>query len=243
MTLLWLPPYPIEFPDTSQALDEPNGLLAAGGELSPEWLLCAYRKGIFPWFNEGDPILWWSPSPRMVLFPDDLHISRSLRKTLKKSSFRISINEDFLGVIDGCMACRDSEPAINTSDTWITPEMKTAYHRLHKMGFAHSIETWQGDSLVGGIYGIALGRIFFGESMFSRVSDASKVAMVYLTEWLKKWDFKLIDCQVYSEHLASLGATEVSRKLFEKAIDTYVIEQPDLDEQSIWQTQTLKNNL
>lgn len=197
------------FPDADLAEKEPNGLLAVGGDLSPTRLLNAYRNGIFPWYSDGQPLLWWSPDPRTVLFPKQLKVSRSLRKTLRKQQFRASIDHCFEQVVQACAAPRQNEPG-----TWITPAMASAYSQLHKLGHAHSVEVWRDSELVGGLYGVAIGQVFFGESMFSRATDASKVAMVYLVERLLSWDYQLIDCQVYSEHLISLGAEEISRQAF-----------------------------
>lgn len=202
------------FPDVEQALRDPDGLLAVGGDLSPERLIQAYRRGIFPWFSEGQPILWWSPDPRSVLFPEQLKVSRSLRKTLKRGIFEVSFDQDFAAVIRECAAPRKQD-----AGTWISPEMLRAYRRLHELGVAHSVETWFENTLVGGLYGVALGRVFFGESMFSRRSDASKVAMVHLVERLRTWRYGLIDCQVQSDHLDSLGATNIPRKEFIQRLD------------------------
>lgn len=197
------------FPPLEHALSEPNGLLAAGGDLSPQRLLAAYRKGIFPWFNKDDPILWWSPDPRMVLFPEELKISRSLRKTLRKDNYHIYTDRSFQNVMNACAAPRKEQ-----AGTWIHPEMIAAYTALHDMGLAHSIETWTDGVLVGGLYGVSLGKVFFGESMFSLVPDASKIAFVHLVQQLHAWDFGLIDCQVRTNHLASMGAREISRMEF-----------------------------
>jgi leucyl/phenylalanyl-tRNA--protein transferase len=197
------------FPPLSRALREPNGLLAAGADLSVERLLDAYRHGIFPWYSEGEPILWWSPDPRMVLAPGDVRISRSLSRTLRKGRFRVTADRAFEAVIESCSA-----PRAGQQGTWITAEMKAAYIRLHRSGHAHSVEAWDGDELAGGLYGVAIGRAFFGESMFARVSDASKVALVALARQLQAWQFGLIDCQMRTAHLASLGATEVPRVEF-----------------------------
>jgi leucyl/phenylalanyl-tRNA--protein transferase len=194
------------FPDVRDALAEPNGLLAFGGDLSPERLENAYRRGIFPWFSAGDPILWWSPDPRTVLFPDRLRISRSLRKRLRRGTYQVTMDRDFSGVIRGCAAPRDGREG-----TWILPEMILAYETLHRRGIAHSVEVYQEGLLVGGLYGVAVGRAFFGESMFSRAPDASKVALVHLCEQLQHWGFGLIDCQMRTEHLIRLGAVEISR--------------------------------
>lgn len=204
----WLTPE-TPFPPLGTALTHPNGLLAAGGDLSPQRLIAAYRCGIFPWFNEGDPILWWSPDPRMVLFPPELKISRSLRKTLKKANYTIRADSAFNQVVQACAAPRKERPG-----TWIHDEMIAAYTALHEMGLAHSIETWMEGELVGGLYGVAQGKMFFGESMFSRTTDASKVAFVHLVRHLERRGFKMIDCQMKTAHLASFGAREISREEF-----------------------------
>ena len=201
------------FPPRSHALREPNGLLAAGGDLSIERLLEAYRRGIFPWFSDGDPILWWSPDPRMVLFPAELKISRSLAKTLRRNRFRLTADRAFGEVIDACRAPRPGQDG-----TWITGQMSAAYRRLHEAGHAHSVEAWLDDELAGGLYGVALGRAFFGESMFARVTDASKVALVALVRQLARWRFGLIDCQMNTPHLASLGAREIPREDFARRL-------------------------
>lgn len=208
------------FPDAELALDDPDGLLAIGGDLSPERLLQAYRHGIFPWYSEEQPILWWTPNPRAVLFPERLSVSRSLRKALRRGSFRVTLDTAFPEVVTACAAPRGGDPG-----TWITPQMDAAYRRLHALGFAHSVESWEGDELVGGLYGVALGRMFFGESMFSRRTDASKVAFVHLVRQLEAWGFPLVDCQVASDHLASLGAEEIPRREFTALLDRYC-EQP-----------------
>ncbi|MGR8929356.1 MAG: leucyl/phenylalanyl-tRNA--protein transferase [Gammaproteobacteria bacterium] len=198
-----------DFPPLDQALDNPNGLIAVGGCLSPQRILNAYRHGIFPWFNPGDPLLWWSPNPRLVLFPDHLNISGSLAKTLRKKPFEIRYDTAFNDVIEAC-----AEPRRQNGGTWITNEMKSAYQHLHSIGVAHSFEAWQDDCLVGGLYGLAIGQIFFGESMFHRVTDASKVTFVHLVRRLSEWGYKVIDCQVSSDHLISLGAEEIPREEF-----------------------------
>lgn len=209
--LHWIGPAdPVDaFPAIDAALEEPAGLLAAGGDLSPQRLLAGYRRGIFPWYEAGQPILWWCPDPRAVIYPDELHISRSLRRTLRRELLVTTCDEAFAAVVDGCAAERPGQHG-----TWITPEMNAAYRRLHALGHAHSIETWSGDELVGGLYGVALGRVFFAESMFSRESDASKVALVQLVTSLRRWGFGLIDCQMTSAHLASMGAREIPRAKF-----------------------------
>ena len=198
------------FPPPDQALKKPNGLLAIGGDLSPRRLLAAYAQGIFPWFNDADgPILWWSPDPRAVIMPDALKISRSLRRRLARGDLRVTFDCAFGDVVDGCAGPRDG-----AGGTWITPSMRGAYRELHRLGYAHSAESWLGDQLVGGLYGISLGRMFFGESMFARVSDASKVAFARLAARLAQWQFEIIDCQVMNPHLHSLGAFDVSRSEF-----------------------------
>lgn len=206
------------FPPLEMALTEPNGLLAAGGDLSPQRLVAAYRAGIFPWFNEGEPILWWSPDPRMVLFPSELKISRSLKKTLRKRHYRICIDQHFHEVIRSCATVpRQGQPG-----TWIHPEMITAYATLHEMGLAHSVETWIDDKLAGGLYGIAMGKVFFGESMFSTITDASKIAFVHLVKQLEYRGFGMIDCQMKTAHLASFGAREIPRRLFSQKLHEFV---------------------
>jgi leucyl/phenylalanyl-tRNA---protein transferase len=197
------------FPPLDQALREPAGLLAAGGDLNPARLLAAYERGVFPWYSAQQPILWWSPDPRMVLFPDEFKISRSLAKTLRKQVFTTKLDHAFGETIRQCAAPRRSGP-----ETWLNSDMITAYETLFDLGFGHSIETYHGDRLVGGLYGIRLGCVFFGESMFSREDDASKVAMVRLVEECRARDIHLIDCQVASSHLSSLGAREVARSEF-----------------------------
>ena len=197
------------FPDIDFALREPNGLLAAGGDLSQERLLYAYRHGIFPWFDDGQPILWWSPDPRCVLVPRNFHASRRLKRHLRKRPFQVSFNRCFDDVVAACAMPRPGQPG-----TWITGEMAIAYGRLHADAWAHSVEVWQGERLVGGLYGVAIGRVFFGESMFSRHADASKAALLHLCRTLSKQDFLLLDCQVVSRHLQSLGATLLSRSDF-----------------------------
>ena len=201
------------FPEVERALAEPNGLLAAGADLSLPRLLDAYRNGIFPWFSHDQPILWWSPDPRMVLFPAALKVSRSLARTLRNARFEVRADTAFDAVIEGCRQPRRGE-----SGTWITEEMAEAYGTMHRAGLAHSVETWLDGKLVGGLYGVALGRAFFGESMFARVSDASKVALVALARQLQHWGFGVIDCQMNTAHLASLGAREIPRAEFTRRL-------------------------
>ncbi|PKM05296.1 MAG: leucyl/phenylalanyl-tRNA--protein transferase [Gammaproteobacteria bacterium HGW-Gammaproteobacteria-6] len=207
--LTWLDPDSLEFPQAEMALAEPPGLLAAGGDLSPARLLAAYRRGIFPWYQDGQPLLWWCPAPRTVLIPKKLHISRSMQKFLRQSDLQLSIDRDFAGVIRAC-----AEPRVYADSTWITEEMQAAYRRLHALGIAHSVEVWEDTVLVGGLYGLAIGRVFFGESMFSRRSNASKAAFIHLVTQLASWDFSLIDCQMPTDHLFSLGAESMDREQF-----------------------------
>ena len=196
------------FPDVTEA--DRDGILAVGGDLSPERLLLAYQSGIFPWFDSDDPILWWAPHQRMVLFPDELVASKSMRSILRKEIFTVTFNKDFRGVISNCSQIRRN----GQRGTWITNEMIEAYVKLHELGFAKSVEVWQNNELVGGLYGIDLGHVFCGESMFSKVSNASKVAFITLVENLKIRKYKLIDCQVHNDHLESLGAREIEREEF-----------------------------
>ncbi|HLA35482.1 MAG TPA: leucyl/phenylalanyl-tRNA--protein transferase [Rhodocyclaceae bacterium] len=205
----WLPTAPV-FPEVSRALPHPNGLLAAGGDLSPARLLAAYHRGIFPWYSPGDPILWWSPDPRMVLIPQELKISRSLAKTLRNADYRIRFDHAFTAVVAACA----ETPRAGQRGTWISAEMRAAYTELHRLGHAHSIETWIDDQLVGGLYGVALGRVFFGESMFSHRSDASKIALAHLCAYLVRHGYALIDCQMETPHLATLGAAPLPRDEF-----------------------------
>jgi leucyl/phenylalanyl-tRNA--protein transferase len=230
----WLDPDsdPAQFPDPVLALDEPNGLLAVGGDLSPARLLNAYRQGIFPWYSEGEQILWWSPHPRAVLFPEQLKLSRSLQKRLRKRPFRITLDSAFSQVIAACSESRLDKDG-SQSGTWITEAMKQAYIELHRIGFAHSVECWEGDELIGGLYGVSMGKVFFGESMFARRTDASKMAFVHLVRQLIDWNFVLIDCQVHTDHLASLGAVDISRDQFLSLLDQHC--EPFEVHQGIWQ--------
>lgn len=212
----WLNPND-PFPPLESALREPNGLLAVGGDLSPQRLIAAYSRGIFPWFNPGEPILWWSPDPRMVLFPGELKISRSLRKTLKKQPYEIRTDTAFQQVMEACAAPRDGQDG-----TWITPAMISAYTELHRQGLAHSVETWMEGKLVGGLYGVSLGRMFYGESMFSLGTDTSKIAFVHLVWQLERWGYGMIDCQMKTAHLASLGAREIPRAEFSQNLTKLV---------------------
>jgi leucyl/phenylalanyl-tRNA--protein transferase len=205
------------FPPLYKALRHPNGLLAAGGDLSAARLLAAYRQGIFPWYSEGDPILWWSPDPRMVLFPEEIRVSRSLAKVLRNRAYEIRFDSAFEEVIAGCAAPRADQPG-----TWITQEMREAYVHMHRLGHAHSAETWIEGRLAGGLYGMALGAVFFGESMFSRERDASKIALVALARHLLASGFRLIDCQMHTEHLASLGARAITRRRFSQLLSELI---------------------
>jgi leucyl/phenylalanyl-tRNA--protein transferase len=197
------------FPAVEAALVEPNGLLAVGGCLSPRRLVNAYRNGIFPWYSPGEPILWWSPDPRLVLEPENFKLSRTLRRSLRRGDFQFSFDRAFERVLQAC-----SEPRAYADGTWLTPEMKRAYLELHRQGYAHSVEAWQGEELVGGLYGVGVGRVFFGEAMFHRVDNASKAALAYACAALAAWGYRLIDCQVHTHHLMSLGAHEITRAEF-----------------------------
>jgi leucyl/phenylalanyl-tRNA--protein transferase len=210
---------PADFFPVSSALNgSPDGLAAAGGRLSPEWLLNAYRHGIFPWYSEGDPILWWSPDPRLVLFPSEIRLHRSLRRVLRQQRFEVRVDTAFPSVISACAAPR--EPG---GSTWILPEMQAAYSRMFDLGYAHSVESWHDGRLVGGLYGMAIGRVFFGESMFSRETDASKVALACLAKLLAARDFAVIDCQMTTSHLQSMGAREISRAEFCAGLEHWTV--------------------
>ena len=213
---------PLTFPHPSLALRQPNGLLAIGGDLSPERLTAAYRQGIFPWFSEGEPILWWSPDPRLVLHPDEFRLTRSLRKRVRSAGWRISVDTAFLPVIHACA----HTPRSGQNGTWIVPEMISAYTRLHRAGIAHSVEVWEDRRLVGGLYGLSIGRMYFGESMFSLVPDASKAALWALCQRLAGWGWPLIDCQQETAHLMSLGATVWTRGAFLTAV-AELVDLPD----------------
>ncbi|MCP1316833.1 leucyl/phenylalanyl-tRNA--protein transferase [Halomonas sp. 707B3] len=217
--LPWLSsPHP-SFPSTEQALESPNGLLAAGGELTPAWLVDAYRKGIFPWYSDEVPILWWSPDPRMILLPAQFKRRRSLAKRLRHGGFSVTLDQQFTQVVEACAAPRKNEPG-----TWINPDMRRAYQRLHELGIAHSIEVHRDGELVGGLYGLAMGPVFFGESMFSRQPDASKIALAYLAGAMQRHGGALIDCQMHTPHLASLGATTVARSTFINYLEQWLPE-------------------
>lgn len=205
------------FPPVERALARPNGLLAAGADLTPARLIEAYRHGIFPWYSDGEPILWWSPDPRMVLFTDELKVSRSLAKSARNKSYEVRFDTAFAAVMDAC-----AEPRVGQDGTWITADMRSAYLRLHRLGHAHSVETWRDGELRGGLYGVAIGRMFFGESMFARATDASKVALVALVRELRGRGFPLIDCQMVTRHLASLGARAIPRSEFLRRVEALV---------------------
>lgn len=216
----------VEFPPAELAAEDPPGLLAVGGDLSPQRLLAAYGQGIFPWFGEDSPILWWSPDPRMVLKPAEAHVSQSMRKLIRQQRFsnmplQVTMDQDFAGVMRHCGALRE-----HNEGTWITQSMQAAYLRLHELGHAHSLEVMQNGVLLGGLYGVSLGRMFFGESMFSLAPNASKLAFIALCSQLKAWNYRLIDCQLPTEHLASLGAGQMSRKAFLSELESGKTEQP-----------------
>ncbi|MBI5109971.1 MAG: leucyl/phenylalanyl-tRNA--protein transferase [Rhodocyclales bacterium] len=210
----WLPGECV-FPPLEVALADPNGLLAAGGDLSPQRIIAAYRRGIFPWYSAGEPILWWSPDPRMVLFPDALKITRSLTKALRNTAYEVRLDTAFPSVMAACAEV----PRAGQPGTWISREMQQAYTELHLSGFGHSVETWIDGELAGGLYGIAIGRVFYGESMFSRRRDASKIALAHLCAHLKRRGFGIIDCQMETRHLASLGARPIPRREFVARLD------------------------
>ena len=217
----WLDLEEISFPPTEDALEEPNGLLAASEELGINRLINAYQRGIFPWYSEDQPILWWSPDPRMVITRESLHISRTMRKLINKRAYSVTSDKAFGEVISSCAAPRETQDG-----TWITEEIIESYKELHHLGYAHSIEVWKEESLVGGLYGIALGKVFFGESMFSRANNASKYGFVTMANRLFEEGYKLIDCQVSSEHMESLGGFDVSRRDFETILSKSQCERP-----------------
>jgi leucyl/phenylalanyl-tRNA--protein transferase len=222
-TITWLSAHdaPEWFPPPEQALEEPAGLLAAGGDLSPQRLVAAYRRGIFPWYSPGQPVLWWSPDPRAVLFPEEFRCTRSLAKSLRNGGFTLCVNQDFAAVIDGCAAPRAASPG-----TWITSEMRAAYLALHDLGYAHSVEVHHQGTLVGGLYGVRLGGVFFGESMFSRQRDASKAALSHLVTLCRRNNLAVIDCQLPSRHLASLGVRSIPRVQFQALLEQHVAATP-----------------
>lgn len=215
--LSWLSPQDFSFPPLDRALRDPNGLLAVGGDLSCERLIAAYRHGCFPWYQDGQPLLWWSPDPRTVLYPEQLHVSRSLQKTLRQQRFEVTLDQDFDAVIRACAGPRDY-----ADGTWITEPMQQAYQKLHRMGIAHSVEVWQKGQLMGGLYGLAMGKLFFGESMFSHTTDASKVGFVTLVKHLIDWGFVLIDCQMKTQHLCSFGAVTIPRHEFAQLLQQHL---------------------
>ena len=222
-SITWLSPQdaPDSFPPADQALDDPPGLLAAGGDLSPARLLAAYQRGIFPWFSAGQPVLWWSPDPRAVLFPEEFRCTRSLAKTIRNGGFVVELDRDFAAVIDSCAAPRAHSPG-----TWITSDMRNAYLNLHRLGYAHSVETYRDGLLVGGLYGVRLGSVFFGESMFSRERDASKVALAKLVDVSRVNGIAVIDCQLASRHLESLGSRAIARAQFQALLREHIVVEP-----------------
>ncbi|GAA4355285.1 leucyl/phenylalanyl-tRNA--protein transferase [Kangiella marina] len=220
-----------KFPHASLSQESPNGLLAVGGDLSATRLIEAYKNGIFPWYCEGEPILWWSPDPRCVFPIDSIHVSRSMKRELNKSSYKITINHAFSEVVDGCSA-----PRVKEAETWILPEMKAAYEQLHEMGLAHSVEVWSGKDLAGGLYGVSMGRFFFGESMFSEGKNASKFALIYLSHYLAENEFLLLDSQVGNPHLYSMGAVDIARSEFIKLLEEHIAWPQPKD---LWQPKTL----
>lgn len=222
-TITWLSPHdsPEWFPPVERALDEPPGLLAAGGDLSPARLLAAYRRGIFPWFSPGQPVLWWCPDPRMVLFPQEFRRTRSLQKSIRNRGFETVVDRAFPAVIAAC-----ASPRPHAQGTWITREMRAAYEELHRLGYAHSFETWREGRLVGGLYGVRLGGVFFGESMFSLESDASKVALAHLVDLCPANAIAVIDCQLHSRHLESLGSREIPRAEFRALLARHAGSEP-----------------
>lgn len=230
IALYWIDPDSAadNFPPITSALPQPDGLLCFGGDLSPERLLNAYQRGIFPWYSEGQPIMWWSPSPRCVIYPHELSVSRSLKKKMRNAGYQFSMDRAFEEVIKACAAARNDE-----SGTWITQDMQDAYIQLHKLGHAHSAEIWKDGTLIGGLYGIALGQIFFGESMFSLQADASKMALACMTRRLIRHGFQLIDAQVTSAHMMSLGAREIERQTFSTMLQKYCHVAHDIN---VWQT-------
>jgi len=233
MTITWLSMIDQTlFPPFSEAYED--GLLAAGGDLSVTRLLNAYRRGIFPWFNKNDPILWWSPDPRLVLWTDQIKLSKSLKKTIRNTLMRVTFDLAFNQVINACSLPRQ-EGVDTENSTWIHPDMIAAYTELHQRGHAHSVECWLDGQLVGGLYGIAIGQVFFGESMFSTVTDSSKLALVALCQQLQRWGYPLIDCQIYSGHLASLGAEEMSRDDFIVQLDQLCLQSPQISYSHLWQ--------
>ncbi|GMR09063.1 MAG: leucyl/phenylalanyl-tRNA--protein transferase [Gammaproteobacteria bacterium] len=223
------------FPPAGSALSDPNGLLAIGGSLTVERLLMAYKNGIFPWYNHDQPIMWWAPDPRTVLYTDELKIARSLRKTIRKNIFSVSFDRCFRDVMQACAAPRKDD-----NSTWIHHAMLDAYCRLHDLGYAHSVEVWHENKLVGGLYGVAIGRMYYGESMFSLVSDASKVGFAFLIRQLQSWGFTLVDCQIHTAHLQSLGARIIPRERFLSDIREYQQQQP-VD--SPWQLQLTRDDI
>lgn len=223
------------FPPTSMALSDPNGLLAAGGDLSVDRLVSAYRQGIFPWYDQGETILWWSPSPRTVFIPDEIHCSKSLKKLMRRVDWQVRIDSAFVDVMEACAKQRR-----DGSGTWISNEIISAYHGLHQLGYAHSVEVYANGDLIGGLYGVALGKIFFGESMFSTRANASKFALIVFSRWLEQQKFALMDCQVSNPHLQSLNAQEIGRREFEQILSLNTSRALIDSTQLLWQTAAKK---
>ena len=230
-----------QFPPLESALVDPNGLLATGGDLSCERLQQAYSLGIFPWFSDGQPIMWWSPDPRAVMYPHKLHLSKSLKKNMRQKNYQLSVNRDFEQVIYACAESRTSTSDETLDDTWITNEMIEAYVALHHNQQAHSFEVWDGNALIGGLYGVATGRIFSGESMFHRRTDASKMAFALTCMQIKQWGFELLDCQIMNPHLKSLGVEELPRASFKKYLPSYSHTLMSVNNINAWQTSSWKN--
>lgn len=231
----WLAREHCVFPDIAEALEEPNGLLAAGGDLTPDWLLLAYQTGVFPWYDDEQPILWWSPDPRCIINPSTFVPSRSLARRLRRADYEIHIDRDFRSVIRLCSerpSRQGGDGASHGEGTWITPEMMDAYIELHEAGFAHSVECYMESRLAGGLYGVALGNLFFGESMFHRETDASKIAFAHLMKLMAAEGSEMVDCQITNPHLESLGATEIPREKFRQKLQAGLAA-PDIDWQSI----------
>ncbi len=235
------PPIDNQFPPLESALADPNGLLATGGDLSCERLQLAYSLGIFPWFSDDQPIMWWSPDPRAVMYPHKLHLSKSLKKSMRQKNYQLSVNRDFEQVIHACAETRSGNDEQGLDDTWITSEMIDAYTALHHKQQAHSFEVWDGTELVGGLYGVASGQIFSGESMFHRRTDASKIAFTLTCMQIQQWGFELLDCQIMNPHLKSLGAEELPRASFKQCLRSCADSSVLTNNLNIWQTTSWQN--